>query len=69
MPPGTERELERRYHIALRKYYEANASSKGLTGPELDEANRRAEESRAEFDQARQELVEFRVKTQAAAGA
>ena len=66
MTQGTEPELQRRYHAALRKYFEANASLEGLIGPEFVEAYRRAEQSRAEFDEVRHEVLEFRAKAEGA---
>lgn len=66
MSQGTERELQKRYHAALRKYFEANATLEGLIGPEFEEAFRRAEQSRAEFDQVRHEVLEFRAKAEGA---
>jgi len=66
MPQRAERELVKRYRIALRKYIEANTSLEGLSGHEFAEAYRRAEDARAEFEQVRKEMLDFRTKAEGA---
>jgi len=45
--------LVQRYRAALRAYVRAANSLEGLSGPEFEEAHRRAEEARLEFEQLR----------------
>ena len=66
MPQRAERELLKRYSDALRRYGEATASLEGLIGPQFAEAYRRAEQARAEFEQARREILDCRAHNEKA---
>jgi len=60
MQTGSPRDpkLAERYRAALRAYVRAANSLEGLSGPEFEEAYRRAEEARQEFERLRAQLHE-----------
>jgi len=54
--PPRDPKLAERYRAALRAYIDAARSLAGLTGPEFEEAYRRAEEARVAFEHLRGQL-------------